>query len=118
VAHRAAAAGEQDLDDAAFLAALAGRLAGGPLFLAGVSNGAGFAEHVARHGLLRLDGLFLAAGTLREFSRQSAPVPRQPLAVTIVAGTADPMARYEGGPMRAPGLAGWMLMVTAGAARA
>jgi polyhydroxybutyrate depolymerase len=105
--------GEPDLDDAAFLAALAGRLAdsagAGPLFLAGLSNGAGFAEHVARHGLLRLDGLFLVAGTLREFSRRAAPVPRQRLAVTIMAGTADPMARYEGGPMRAPGSAGWML---------
>jgi polyhydroxybutyrate depolymerase len=105
--------GEPALDDAAFLAALAGRLAdsagAGPLFLAGLSNGAGFAEHVARHGLLRLDGLFLVAGTLREFSRQAAPVPRQRLAVTIMAGTADPMARYEGGPMRAPGLVGWML---------
>jgi polyhydroxybutyrate depolymerase len=105
--------GEPDLDDAAFLAALAGRLAdsagAGPLFLAGLSNGAGFAEHVARHGLLRLDGLFLVAGTLREFSRQAAPVPRQRLAVTIMAGTEDPMARYEGGPMRAPGFVGWLL---------
>jgi polyhydroxybutyrate depolymerase len=101
--------GEPALDDVAFLAALAGRLAGGPLFLAGMSNGAGFAEHVARHGLLRLDGLFLVAGTLREFSRQAGPVPRQRLAVTIVAGTADPMARYEGGPMRAPGFAGLIL---------
>jgi polyhydroxybutyrate depolymerase len=105
--------GEPALDDAAFLTALAARMAGpagaGPVFLAGLSNGAGFAEHVARHGLLRLDGLFLVAGTLREFSRQAAPVPRQRLAVTIMAGTADPMARYEGGPMRAPGAAGWIL---------
>jgi len=101
--------GEPALDDGAFLAALARELAGGPLFLAGVSNGAGFAEHVARHGLLRLDGLFLVAGTLREFSRQAAPVPRQRLAVTIMAGTADPMARYEGGPMRARGVLGWTL---------
>jgi polyhydroxybutyrate depolymerase len=107
-------AGEPAPDDAAFLGALARRLAGRsaddrPVFLAGLSNGAGFAEHVARHGLLRLDGLFLVAGTLREFSRQAVPVPRQRLAVTIMAGTADPMARYEGGPMRAPGIAGWIL---------
>ena len=79
-----------------------GRAQPGP-FLAGISNGAGFAEHVARHGLLPLDGLFLVAGTVREFSRQAAPVPRQRLAVTIMAGTADPMARYEGGPMRRAG---------------
>jgi poly(3-hydroxybutyrate) depolymerase len=26
-----------------------------------------------------------------------------------MAGTADPMARYEGGPMRAPGAVGWIL---------
>ena len=85
-----------------------GRAQPGP-FLAGISNGAGFAEHVARHGLLPLDGLFLVAGTVREFSRQAAPVPRQRLAVMIMAGTADPMARYEGGPMRAPGAVGWIL---------
>jgi polyhydroxybutyrate depolymerase len=102
-------AGEPALDDAAFLAALARQLAGGPLILAGISNGAGFAEHVARHHLLAVHGLFLVAGTLREFSRDAAPVPRQRAAVTIMAGTADPMARYEGGPMRAPGLAGAIL---------
>jgi polyhydroxybutyrate depolymerase len=89
-------AAEPALDDPGFLAALARRLADSagdrPLFLAGLSNGAGFAEHVARHGLLPLEGLFLVAGTFREFSRQAAPVPRQRLAVTIMAGTADPMA--------------------------
>jgi poly(3-hydroxybutyrate) depolymerase len=106
-------AGEPALDDAAFLAAVARQLGGSacdrPVFLAGLSNGAGFAEHVARHGLLRLDGLFLVAATLREFSRQAAPVPRQRLAVTIMAGTADPVVRYEGGPIRPPGVAGWIL---------
>jgi polyhydroxybutyrate depolymerase len=104
---------EPALDDAAFLAALAGRLAGSeqarPVFLAGLSNGAGFAEQVARQRVLRLDGLFLVAGTLREFGRQAAPAPRQRIAVTIMAGTADPMVPYEGGPMRAPGLPGWIL---------
>jgi polyhydroxybutyrate depolymerase len=102
-------AGEPALDDAAFLAALVGRLGGTAVFLAGLSNGAGFAEHVARHGLLPLAGLFLVAGTFRAFSREAEPVPRQRTAVTIMAGTADPMARYEGGPMRAPGVAGWIL---------
>lgn len=63
------------------------------MFLAGISNGAGFAEHVARHGLLPLAGLLLVAGTTREFSRQAAPVPRQRTAVTIMAGTGDPMVR-------------------------
>jgi polyhydroxybutyrate depolymerase len=101
-------AGEPALDDAAFLAALAGRLAGPgvPLVLAGISNGGGYAEHVARYGLLPLAGLFLVAGTLREFSRQGCPVPRQKTAVTIMAGTADPLAPYYGGPLAARGMVG------------
>jgi len=94
-------AGPPGLDDAAFLAALAGQLGPAPAVLAGISNGAGFAEHVARHGLLPLAGLFLVAGTLREFSRQACPVPRQQAPVTIMAGTADPMAPYHGGPLAA-----------------
>jgi len=102
-------AGEPGLDDAAFLVAVVRCLSGTSVFLAGLSNGAGFAEHVARHQLLPLAGLFLVAGTYREFSREAEPVPRQRTAVTIMAGTADPMARYEGGPMRAPGMAGWIL---------
>jgi polyhydroxybutyrate depolymerase len=100
---------EPALDDAAFMAELARSLSGTLVVLAGISNGAGFAEHVARHGLLPLAGLFLAAGTYREFSRQAQLVPRQRIAVTIMAGTADPMARYEGGPMRAPGVVGRIL---------
>ena len=102
-------AGPPALDDAAFLAALAGQLGPAPAVLAGISNGAGFAEHVARHGLLPLAGLFLVAGTLREFSRQACPVPRQQTPVTIMAGTADPMAPYHGGPLAARGLVGWRL---------
>jgi polyhydroxybutyrate depolymerase len=101
-------AGQPALDDAAFLAALAGQLAGPgiPLVLAGISNGGGYAEHVARYGLLPLAGLFLVAGTLREFSRQACPVPRQKTAVTIMAGTADPLAPYYGGPLAARGMVG------------
>jgi poly(3-hydroxybutyrate) depolymerase len=79
-----------DLDDVAFLAALADQLSGPPVVLAGLSNGAGFAEHVARHGLLEVAGLFLVAGLFREFSRQAQPVPRQRTAVTIMSGTGDP----------------------------
>jgi polyhydroxybutyrate depolymerase len=104
--------GEPRLDDVAFLVALAGQLAGDagrPVVLAGLSNGGGFAEHVARHGLLPVAGLFLVVATIREFSRQAAPVPRQRTAVTIMAGTADPMVRYDGGPLRARGVPGWIL---------
>jgi polyhydroxybutyrate depolymerase len=77
--------------------------------LAGISNGATFAEHVARHGLLPVAGLFLVAGAFREFSREAQPVPRQQATVTIMAGTADPMTPYEGGPMRPPGAVGRLL---------
>jgi polyhydroxybutyrate depolymerase len=99
-------AGEPGLDDAAFLAALVERMADGPVFLAGVSNGAGFAEHVARHGLVRVAGLFLVVGTFREFSREAQPIPRQRTAVTIMAGTGDRMVPYGGGPLRARGMVG------------
>jgi polyhydroxybutyrate depolymerase len=108
-----APADRPDLDDAAFLRALTAELQrtapSRPVFLAGISNGAGFAEHVARHGLLPLAGLFLVSGTIREASRRAAPVPAQRTAVTLVAGTADPMAPYQGGPLHARGVAGWML---------
>jgi poly(3-hydroxybutyrate) depolymerase len=92
-------AGEPGLDDAAFLMALVKRLGGTAVFLAGISNGGGFAEHVARHGLLPLAGLFLVVGTIREFSRQAQPVPRQRAAVTIMAGTGDRAVPFDGGPM-------------------
>jgi polyhydroxybutyrate depolymerase len=83
--------GAPALDDAAFLAALARSLRATSVILAGISNGAGFAEHVARHGLLPVAGLFLVTGTFREFSRQAQPVPRQRAAVTILARTAAPV---------------------------
>ena len=105
--------GEPTLDDAAFLVALARWLqpaeAGGPprpVFLAGISNGGGFAEHVARHGLLPVAGLFLVVGTIREFSREASPVPQQRTAVTMMAGTGDPRVPYEGGALTAKGTIG------------
>jgi poly(3-hydroxybutyrate) depolymerase len=79
------------------------------VFLAGMSNGGGFAEHVARHGLLPVAGLFVVVGTIREFGRQARPVPRQRAAVTIMAGTRDRTVNYDGGPMRPPGVGGWIL---------
>jgi polyhydroxybutyrate depolymerase len=101
--------GEPALDDAAFLVSLVRHLSGTPVFLAGMSNGGGFAEHVARHGLLPVAGLFVVVGTIREFSRQAQPVPRQRTAVTIMAGTGDHAVNYDGGPMRPPGVGGWIL---------
>lgn len=103
--------GEPALDDPAFLQALVRRLQGtpAPVFLAGISNGAGFAEHVARHRLLPLAGLVLVAGTIREASRQAVPVPRQQTTVTIMAGTGDKMVPYDGGPLSARGIPGLIM---------
>jgi polyhydroxybutyrate depolymerase len=113
--------GEPALDDAAFLVALARYLqpgdAGGPprpVFLAGMSNGGGFAEHVARHGLLPVAGLFLVVPTIREFSTAAMPVPRQQAAVTIMAGTGDRRVPYEGGALSAKGMIGLMMRRRAG----
>ena len=70
---------------------------------------------VGRDGAGKLERLtldvagFLVVGTIREVSRQAAPVPVQRTAVTLMAGTADPMAPYQGGPLHARGVAGWML---------
>ncbi len=108
-------AGEPALDDAAFLVALVRHLQPEdaadprPVFLAGISNGGGFAEHVARHGLLPVAGLFLVVPTIREFSRQSGPVPRQRAAVTIMAGTSDPRVPYAGGALSTKGMIGLMM---------
>jgi polyhydroxybutyrate depolymerase len=101
--------GEPALDDVAFLAALVEQLGGTAVFLAGLSNGGGFAEHVARYGLLPLAGLFLVVPTIREFSRDGQPVPRQRTAVTIMAGTGDRSVPYDGGPLRTGGVTGWIM---------
>ena len=79
---------EPALDDAAFLRALVGRLQGTaepqPVFLAGISNGAGFAEHVGRHGLLPLAGLFLVAGLiLRRRAARNGDLPSQRRVVAV-----------------------------------
>ncbi|MGH7778180.1 MAG: hypothetical protein ACREPI_13545, partial [Candidatus Dormibacterales bacterium] len=73
-------------------------------FLAGLSNGAFFAERLARHGLVPAAGIALVAGAARETSRRAKPRPVQAAAVLCIAGTDDRVARYEGG--RATGLMG------------
>jgi poly(3-hydroxybutyrate) depolymerase len=74
-----APADQPDLDDAAFLRTLTAHLQGAapprPVFLAGISNGAGFAEHVARHGLLPLAGR--PAVSAGPYHRSCAPAPRR-----------------------------------------
>jgi polyhydroxybutyrate depolymerase len=103
---------EPALDDVLFLATISGHLEAigvaraWPVFLAGISGGALFAEHVARHGLLPVTGLFLVAGAALEFSRRSAPTPVLRTTVTCVMGTSDPSIPYHGGPLPRRGITG------------
>ncbi len=102
-------ASREGVDDVAFLRALIDELASeqgtstGPVYLAGISNGALFAEYVARQALVPVAGLGLVAGTGTVTSRQTLSVPRQPARVVAFAGTADPLVPYGGGPIRLMG---------------
>ena len=110
-----APARQPDLDDARFLAELTvhleviGAARSWPVFLTGVSQGARYAEHVARHGLLPVTGLFLVAGTALEFSRRSVPVPQLRASMVLVMGTGDKTAPYQGGPLTRRGISGRIL---------
>jgi poly(3-hydroxybutyrate) depolymerase len=100
------------IDDAAFIVALVDRLVSdgiareGMLVLAGISNGAFFAERLAGHCLVRTSALVLVAGTARESSRRLARRPPRPTAVLCLVGTGDPLVPYGGG--RAAGPLAWM----------
>jgi polyhydroxybutyrate depolymerase len=104
-----------DLDDARFLAELAVHLEGAgaarswPVFLAGVSQGARYAEHIARNGLLPVTGLFLAAGTGLAVSRRQVPVPQLRASVVLVVGSGDRTFPYQGGRLIRKGLSGFLL---------
>jgi polyhydroxybutyrate depolymerase len=106
---------EPDLDDARFLLELTTHLEGlgaassWPILLAGVSQGARYAEHVARHGLLPVAGLFLVAGTGLEFSRRASPVPQLRAGMSLIMGTADRSTPYTGGRLTRRGLTGLLL---------
>jgi polyhydroxybutyrate depolymerase len=105
-------AGEPELDDDRFLAELTTHVEGlgaarsWPVFLAGISQGARYAEHVARNGLLPVTGLFLVAGTALESSRRLAPLPQLRARMVLVIGTGDPTAPYAGGQLTRRGLSG------------
>jgi polyhydroxybutyrate depolymerase len=107
--------GEPDLDDARFLLELTTQLEGlgaansWPILLAGLSQGALYAEHVARHGLLAVTGLFLVAGTGLQFSRRLSPVPQLRASMTLIMGTDDRTTPYEGGRLIRRGLSGLRL---------
>lgn len=104
--------GEPHLDDAQFLLELATHLEGlraassWPILLAGLAQGARYAEHVARHGLLPVAGLFLVAGTGLEFSRRQSPVPQLRASMTLIMGTGDHTTPYEGGRLIRRGFSG------------
>ena len=100
------------LDDAGFVVALVERLVidglarEGSIFLVGLSNGAFFAERLARHGLVSACGIVLVAGTARGASRREAPQPSHSAAVLCFEGTSDRLAPYNGGDSAGP--LGWM----------
>lgn len=100
------------IDDTAFIAALVDRLVSDAvghervLFLAGLSNGAFFAERLVRHGLIRPTGIVLVAGTAREASRRVVPHPEQGTAVLMFEGTRDRLVPFAGG--RGTGPLAWM----------
>jgi polyhydroxybutyrate depolymerase len=110
-----APAAQPGLDDARFLAELATHLEGlgaassWPVFLAGISQGARYAEHVARHGLLPVTGLFLVAGTALESSRRQVPVPQLRASMILVMGTGDTTSPFAGGRLTRRGLSGQLL---------
>jgi poly(3-hydroxybutyrate) depolymerase len=105
---------EPDLDDVLFLSALSSHLEflgaaeSWPVFLAGIAQGALFAEHVARHGLLPVAGLFLVAGSALEVSRRLAPAPRLHTTMTMIVGTGDRVIPYQGGRLARRGVAGML----------
>src|SRR6202522_813293 len=106
---------EPDLDDARFLLELTTHLEGlgaansWPVSPPGLSQGARYAEHVARHGQPPVTGLFLVAGTELECSRRLSPTPQLRVGMTLVIGTGDRTAPYDGGPLTRRGLSGRLL---------
>jgi polyhydroxybutyrate depolymerase len=106
-------AGRRDgLDDAVFVSAVVQRLIDDGIaadhapLLVGLSNGAFFAERVARQGLLAVGGLVLVAGSARVAVREPYPCPLVPMAVLCIAGSADRFVPYGGGS--ATGWPAWM----------
>jgi polyhydroxybutyrate depolymerase len=96
------------IDDGGFVAGLIdllvtkGNATAGAVFLAGLSNGAFFAERLARQGIVRATGVILVSGTAREAGRQATPQPAGPVAVLCIEGTRDPLVPYAGGGASGP----------------
>src|SRR6185437_14169011 len=77
-----------------------------PVFLTGISQGARYAEHIARNGLLPVTGLFLVAGTTLAASRRMSPVPQLRASMILIMGTSDPTAPFDGGRLTRRGFTG------------
>lgn len=104
----------EEVDDAGFIRALIDKMrsdgTAGPAlpFLVGISNGALFVEHLARHGLVRAAGIALVSGTTTRASRLQRARPAQACAVLSFQGTGDRVMPYEGGPIGGRGVVGWL----------
>lgn len=100
------------LDDAAFITGLIELMVSARLvrpeavFLVGLSNGAFFAERLARQGKVAALGVVLVAGTAREAARNAGPHADRPTAVLSFGGTSDPLVPYAGGSPH--GLLAWI----------
>ena len=71
------------------------------VFVAGISNGAFFADHLARVAADRISGIGLVSGTATVAGYCAAPPPARAVPVMAFHGTADPMVPYAGGPIGA-----------------
>jgi polyhydroxybutyrate depolymerase len=89
------------VDDVGFIGALIHRLTSDGLvdpthvFACGISNGAFFANHLAR--VTTLSGIGLVAGTATAIGDRGYAAPVHPTPVTMLCGTADPLVPYTGG---------------------
>lgn len=96
-------ASRQGVDDVAFLRTLVDHLGatgrGDPtsVHLAGISNGAFLAEHIARNERLDVRTAVLVAATATAASRAARPVPARPTSIVVFMGTSDRLVPYAGG---------------------
>jgi polyhydroxybutyrate depolymerase len=102
--------GREGVDDPGFVRLLVERLVEDgtarpmPLILVGMSNGALFVEHLARHGLVPADAVVLVSGTTSLASRRAAPCPRLSCTILSFQGTGDRVMPYAGGRIGGRGL--------------
>lgn len=102
----------RDVDDPAFIAALVEHLASigvsrpGAVVLAGLSNGAFFAELLARRATVDVALVALVAGTTKVPTDDRCLRPAQSAEVICIAGSSDRVVPYDGGPIGGSGLLG------------